>query len=1270
MMNIKNIRLKITSILLFTILFLSLNLSAQWSDIRFSHLSSEDGLSQIGGNCIIQDEKGFVWIGTEDGLNVYDGHKISSYKPENNNPQSLSNGFILSICEDKSGILWIGTENGLNRFDPSEEKFKRYFHDPDDLNSLSNNRVLSICEDQFGSIWVGTECGLNILDPERKEIKRYYSFPDNPNSISHNYIKAIYEDKSGTLWIGTYGGGFNEYDREKSRFLHYMSVPDDTTCLSDNNVLALLEDHEGMLWIGTEDGGLNKFDRKSGLFTQYVNNQKDPNSISSNHINIMHEDKTGVLWIGTRDSGLNMFNRKKNRFISYKVNPNNPASISDNTILSICEDRNGGLWFGTYSGGLNIFNRETQRFIHYKYDPDNPNSLSYKAVRPIYEDSLGILWLGTDGGGLNKFDRENEIFTHYKNNPNDPHSLSDNRVFAICEDKNSTFWIGTHGGGLNKFNCITDRFKRFKSDPNDSNSLSDNKIRNIVKDRSDKFLWIGTNGGGLNKFDIESERFTHYKNEQNNPNSLSNNRIYCMFQDRSDILWIGTFGGGLSALNPKNGQFTCYQVDTNNVNSINKNFILSIYEDSKGLLWVGTLGGGLNRIDRGKNIFKHYTENDGLPSNVIYDILEDGRGNLWMSTNRGVSNFNPKTEKFKNYDIKDGLQNNEFNTGTGHTSRSGEMFFGGVNGFNSFFPDSIRDNPFEPPIVITSFQLFNKPVPIGEMGDGRIILESSIKETKKIRLSHLDKVFSFEFAALNFIFPDRNQYAYKMEGFEKEWNYVGNRNYVTYTSLSPGNYVFRVKGSNNDGIWNENGTSLKIEIVPPFWKTWWFYTLCIIIFVFSIAAVFIYQINKIKKKKEEEERRKVTGVFSQVLEHGDAAVYRRKFDSDIYEYMGAGIKDITGYDPHEFSLSFWDEITVGTEMVGELAGLREEEVLKRVRKGSIDRWVADLKIRTKSGEIRWARDMTTALRDEWGVCYGCFGIVFDITDRKLAEQKLANTTMDLRKSSEELRSKNKEMEKDLDMAREVQMALLSQHYPKNFPKNVPVEQSALEFSHRYIPASTLAGDFFEIFPISDTKIGVMIYDVMGHGVRASLLTAYLHGIIEEIIPIASDSVAFMKKLNSGLGAIMEQFFSGMFATAFYLVADVEKGTIQFTNAGHPLPFLLKRSSGVVERLNCDGKRSEPALGLFKDCNYTSYEELVSDDDIVLIFTDGIFEVENKDRSLYGEKRLFAKVKNQLHSPPEQMLDEILSDINNFSGTGVFNDDVCIVSMHVKKASFK
>ena len=314
--------------------------------------------------------------------------------------------------------------------------------------------------------------------------------------------------------------------------------------------------------------------------------------------------------------------------------------------------------------------------------------------------------------------------------------------------------------------------------------------------------------------------------------------------------------------------------------------------------------------------------------------------------------------------------------------------------------------------------------------------------------------------------------------------------------------------------------------------------------------IFIYQINKIKKKREEEAQRKVITDVGQVLEHGSATIYRRNLDSDVYDYIGNGIKEITGYSPEEFSLPLWYKIVISEELIGEYSGLSIEEAYKRMQDGSIDSFVYDFNLRTKSGDVRWARDITTALRDEKGKCYGCFGIVFDITDRKLAEKKLAQL-------SEELSIKNKEMEKDLDMARDVQMALLSQHYPKNFPKNVPEEQSSLQFSHRYIPASTLGGDFFEIFPISDHQVGIMIYDVMGHGVRASLLTAYLHGLVEQLMPIAADPVMFIKRLNVGLSAI-GHFLAGMFSTAFYLVADIKKGTMRYTNAGHPTPYILRR----------------------------------------------------------------------------------------------------------------
>jgi serine phosphatase RsbU (regulator of sigma subunit) len=749
----------------------------------------------------------------------------------------------------------------------------------------------------------------------------------------------------------------------------------------------------------------------------------------------------------------------------------------------------------------------------------------------------------------------------------------------------------------------------------------------------------------------------------NNPdddNSLSNNRIFCIFEDRSSILWIGTFGGGLNRFDPETGTFTKYTLDINNPKSISDNFILSIYEDQSDNLWVGTVEGGLNKLDRTTGNFTRFTKKDGLPDNVVYDILEDSQGNLWMSTNRGLSRYNPNTNKFKNYDTKDGLQSNEFNTGTGFKSSSGEMFFGGVNGFNAFFPDSITDNPYIPPVVLTDFQVFNKHVPIGKTEYGRTILENSITEAKEVTLSYRDKVFSFEFAALHYYAPEKNQYAYMMQGLEQEWNYVGTRRFVSYTAMPPGKYVFKVKGSNEDGIWNEEGTSLRVTITPPIWGTWWFRIITALLLIIIIVSIFVYQLNRLKRQRTEDERRRVTETFSRVLEQGHAAVYSRRIDSDTYEHIGEGIKDITGYDVGDFSFSFWEKIILSTEMVGSLNGMSFEEVYQHVKDGKISRWISDLKIKSKSGEIRWVRDMASAMRDSNNYHNLCFGIFFDITDRKLAEQELARTT-------EELNVKNQEMEADLNMAREVQMAFIAKHCTQ-FPENVPAEHSALQFSHRYLPTSTLAGDFFDIIPISDHKAGILICDVMGHGARASLLTAYLQGLIEELMPYAEDSGMFMQKLNVGLNSIMSQFSMGIFATVFYLVADIKSGRIQYTNAGHPGPIVQKRSQGSVDTIQNKAKRPEPALGLFQDFSYSVTEDSLTDDDVLLFFTDGIYEVENNEGKMFGKERFINSVRNQIKVLPDKMLDGILEEISGFSDTKEFKDDICLLTMHVKKVN--
>ncbi len=1240
---------QITTLLFIIIFITSMALHSQPNDIRFRHLTIEHGLSQNTPMSINQDAKGFIWIGTQAGLNKYDGYNFTVYKTDIFDSTSISCDATLSMYKDHSGVLWIGTDYGLNRYNSSNNIFIRYLHDVNNPNSISHDRVYSICEDSNNGLWIGTTNGLNSLNQERNSFIRYFKDPDNPNSLSSNDARVVYADRAGSIWIGTYGGGLNRFDPDTKQFKHFTYDRDAPNSLSDNYVRAIYEDRKGVLWIGTENGGLNKFDRGSEQFTCYKTDPHDPYSLNDNRVNVIYEDNSGRLWIGTSVGGVSIFNRETEKCISFQNDPDNPNSLRNNQIQSICEDNTGDIWIGTNGRGVSIYNQETEKFILYEHSRQNSNSLSNNLVLEIFEDRFGILWIGTYYGGLNRFDRKRNIFTHYKHDKKNPHSITSNVVSRIYEDKSGVLWIGTDEG-LDKFIRETERFIHYKSDPDNPQSISSNKIRCIYEDHLGT-LWIGTRGGGLNRLDRRTGHFTHYKHNPDDSTSISNDRVYCLYEDNSSNFWVGTLGGGLNKFDRETGHCIRYVPDSKNINSLSNSFVAAIHEDIYGNLWIGTLGGGLNKFNRVKETFTHYTEKDGLSNNEVYAILEDDKGNLWLSTNRGLSKFNPKTETFKTYSSEDGLQSNEFNIFSACRSQSGEMFFGGTNGFNAFFPDSTIDNPFPPSIVITGFKLSNKPVPIGQMADGRTILEKSIAETEEVTLSYRDKVISFEFAALHYVAPDKNQYAYMMEGLEKEWNYVAsNSRFVTYSGLSPGKYVFKVNGANKDGLWNEDGTSLKITIVPPFWKTWWFYLLCLVTFVLFVTALFIYQINRIKKQKEEEQRQKILKDFSHILQHGKATVYRRNAGSDTYEHIGEGIKDITGYDANKFTVSFWKEIIISAEIEGDLSRLTVKEAFKRLKEGSIKSFVLDNSFHDKSGKIRWIRDIPTGLYDKSGKCYAFLGIVFDITDRKLAEQGLAKA--------------NHEMESDLNMAREVQMTFLEKQ-PRQFPENVPTGKSSLQFHHRYIPTTTLAGDFFNIIPISNNKVGIFVCDVMGHGARASLLTAYLQGLIGEIMPFATDPGAFLKKLNLGINTIMYQFTQGIFATAFYLVADIKTGRIQYTNAGHPRPLVLRRSQEIVENLYIPNSNAEPALGFLEDFEYSVFEGAIKKDDIILLYTDGVYEVDNKDGEIFGQKRLLNSSQNLLLKHPDQLLDGILHDMTSFAKNDVFSDDVCMLTMHVK-----
>lgn len=827
---------------------------AQRHKIRFEKLSIEDGLSQSSVISICQDNRGFLWFGTYEGLNRYDGYRFKIYKYDPNDSTSLSNNVIKVIFEDHLGILWIGTEHGLNRYDRDKERFIQYMNNHADSTSLSHNRVRNICEDRYGTLWIATDKGLNRFIREENHFQIFYNDPNDPNSISHNFVRELYEDHMGNLWIGT-DVGLNLFNRERETFVRFYHDTNDPFSLSDNNILCFGEDSLGLLWIGTWGSGLNRFDQKNNRFIRYRYHPDDAQSLRHDIIRSILRDGTGELWIGTYGGGLEKYDYENDRFIHYQYNANDPTSISSNAVYCLYEDRSGILWIGTDFGGVSKFNRSKNQFDHYKNEPSDPKSLNNNTVNAIFEDPDDqgrFTWIGTWGGGLSRFDREKESFKHFLHDPSDPYSLSNNVIRCIHEDHEGILWIGTDGG-LNRFDRKNGQFLNYQCEPGNPNTLDYDNIYSICEDHT-KTLWIGSYYGGLNRFDRETGRFIRYRVDASDSTSFNDNIVWSIYEDRSNRLWIGTDAGGLNRFDSEKGYFIHYMKDPDNPAGISDNKVLCIYEDLSGILWLGTPS-GLNRFNPESEQFRSYDERDGLASSTVQSIMGDDHGDIWISTIKGLSQFDPQTETFSNYDISNGLQGNEFNVNTCCKSATGELLFGGTNGLNIFSPEKIEKNQYIPPIVLTDFQLFNKSVPVGQKINGHVILEKSIVEMQKMTLPHHDDVFSIEFASLDFTAPDQNEYAYMMEGVEKEWNFVGNRRFATYTKLPPRNYTFRVKGSNNDGIWNEEGITIQIKITPPWWRTVWFQAPGLILILGLIVVGTQFRTARIRKQNRELEQR-------------------------------------------------------------------------------------------------------------------------------------------------------------------------------------------------------------------------------------------------------------------------------------------------------------------------------------------------------------------------------------------------------------------------------
>lgn len=827
-------------------IFLSLCLSlvlvtskAAGDALRFTHITVADGLSNNDVEHILQDRSGFMWFGTDYGLNRYDGYQFVVFIADANNPNSLSNNTISTIYEDIHNIIWIGTDSGgLNRFDPYSNSFKNYQSDSTDPTSISHNSITSISEDFYTNLWIGTDNGLNLFNRETEQFVHFWHEPNNPESISANDITALFLTRSGGLWVGTKSQGLNRLNLvaqpiwvdSLASFSRYHHDPNNPKSISENYIRIIYEDRSGQLWIGTDEGGLNWFDPETGSFTRYQHQLHNSKSLSYNQINSILEDQDGTLWVGT-DNGLNILNRQTGEFTGYFPNPHNPNGLNNNEIESIYQDRSGMLWFGT-DNGLNLLRPRGQLFQLFPYDPQNGESMSHPDINALWEDEQGLLWLGTDDG-LNSYHRKTGRYQYYYPDPTDPFSISGHYVTTLIEDHENFLWIGTNNFGLDRFDRTTGQFQNL----NKTNNFIGNSINALFEDHNHQ-IWIGTDDG-LTYLDLARSTPDWQFDQPRLSFELSHPEVHVVFENHLGELFVGT-AQGLNRVNATRTICRHYLAVPEDSISLSNDNIQAIFEDPDYVIWIGTNGGGLNSYYPQHDVFHHYTSKDGLAGNVVFGILQDEHNQLWLSTNRGLSCFHKDSKTFRNYDTSDGLLSSGFNPRACFKNHQQEMIFGTVNGFMIFHPDSIVENLRIPEIAITGFKLFGEPYQT----------DCAITYCEEIELNYQQNFFSFEFAVLDYAQKDKNQYTYQLVGVDPNWVNNGNLNVVNYTNVPPGNYLFRVKGSNSDGVWNLIGAGINIKILPPFWDTWWFNLLEFIIIVLVIFFILIFQQNRLKDKLE------------------------------------------------------------------------------------------------------------------------------------------------------------------------------------------------------------------------------------------------------------------------------------------------------------------------------------------------------------------------------------------------------------------------------------
>ncbi len=1194
--------------LLFIIIISQFEILSQKYDYKFERISLEQGLSQSTVYDIVKDSKGFMWFGTQEGLNKYDGKNFTIYKNEPENQYSLINNFVLRILIDKYDKLWILTQiGGLEYFDPEKEIFYHFQNDTNDINSLSNIRIRSFTEDSTGVVWIGTSTGLNRFNRENKNFDRFlYDSTDNSsisnssiNNVFHdshkrlwvctmnginlfknnklkryylnaknklsNQVIGLYEDKNKNLWARTNNGLF-KYNQKNDKFEQIITKKD-----IEFSILSISQGQNDDIWFGT-NMGLFKYDNITKILQQYKANSSI-NSLSNDTVRFILKDTKERIWIATRN-GLNLYDEKTDNFKQFYYPSEKNISDSElNTINFIIENHNGDIGVasrrrfsqGSFVGYVDINSNEIVRL---KHDPSNTQSISSDYISRFYLENTGIMWLGTFARGVNKLNPINKKFEHYYNKPNDINSLPNNFIWTILEDYDGNIWTGTFDSGISKYDKKTKKYKVYKTNSNKSNSLQHNSVNEIIQFKKDE-IWIGTIGAGISSLNYKTEKFKHYKNIPNDSTSLTQNFIRKIFYDKKGFLWVLTNNQGIAILNPETEKFERIINNPNDSNSLSSNFVFSLLFDSEGyawfgttvaldkynlktktfkhypmnvldgtgpsgksvltmiegdnnVLWFGSAEGGLIKFDKKTEKFRYWTTKDGLANNMVYEIQKDDQGNLWMSTNNGISKFYIKTETFENYDSKDGLQSNEFNMNASFKNKDGKMYFAGINGYNAFYPNQIKKDTSKAPVAITKFTVFSKEVKLLPYNkrdiidstklneiikhDDKFYLNKPIQYTKHIILSYKEKVFSFEFAALHYMFPEKNTYKYKMKGFDEEWIYSGNRKFVTYTNLPAGEYVFAVKAANPDGIWSDEATEIIITITPPFWSTWWFRSLVGFWLVLATITYIKLRERSLRIQKDRLEK--------QVKERTKQVVMQR------------------------------DEILEKNEELNQ----QKEEIL------------------AQRDEIESQKDEIVAQRD------------FVIEQRdKISYQNL-------------------QIKDSINYAHQIQITTL--------PPEIMLKQLLNEYFVFYRPRDIVSGDFYWVKQVDDLIL-IAVADCTGHGVPAAFMSMLGTTLLNEIVTkteISEPNQALEEMRNHIKFYLRQTGKSGEMKDGMdvaFCAYNKKTKLLQYSGANNPL--ILIKNNELIEI-----KPTRSPIGVYiKERKFETHKIQLSKGDLIYMFTDGI-----------------------------------------------------------------